>query len=140
MSAGTEATGLGQRACGAAPIGAAVGAPQRYVAPLRGAISKSSSIGPTERVAPAYQGVADNSGHQDPLTKGQAMIAQGREAEDKGNLQSALDCYRKGLKKVIAVLGKLSEDDPRTASTRHMVSEYLERSEKVKRKVDRLPS
>lgn len=75
---------------------------------------------------------------RDALAKGEAMIREGRIAEDRGQLKDAWGSYRKGLRKVIEVLQRLPEDDPRTTQIRHLVTEYLERAEKVKSKLDSL--
>jgi len=71
-------------------------------------------------------------GERDQLAKGQAMIREGRSAENRGDLVQAWQSYRKGLRKVISGLDNLPPDGAQAQQARTLIDEYLERAEQVK--------
>uniref|UniRef100_A0A7S4QT51 RRM domain-containing protein n=1 Tax=Alexandrium monilatum TaxID=311494 RepID=A0A7S4QT51_9DINO len=78
----------------------------------------------------------DPKGLTGRLERGEALIHEGRAAEDKGQMEEAYEKYCRGLQYVLEVMPQLPNDDPQVPSLRQMVSSYLERAERLKDKLE----
>lgn len=70
------------------------------------------------------------------LEKGEALIDEGRVAEDKGQLEDAYKKYCHGLQVVLEVMPQLGDENPRTGPLRTKVASYLERAEGLKERLE----
>lgn len=121
------------RAAGWPPAAASEGAATARRLPTRGARPKSSAAPPRAEAGEARLPPAVQSS----LAKGEAIIRQAREAEDQDQWDQAWDSYNTGLKHMIGeVLPKLPKDSALKATLRRQLSEYLERAERLKEKLD----
>ena len=116
------------------PVRPALPRPSAALAP-RPEPAAAASLAPSGGgAAAAAESRAQDKVNMGSLAKGEALVREGREAEEKGLYDKAWDAYNKGLREVLKALRKLPGDDPRLVEIRQMVTEYLERAEVVKKK------
>eukprot|EP00747_Dinoflagellata_sp_TGD_P207624 gnl/TRDRNA2_/TRDRNA2_81181_c0_seq1.p1 gnl/TRDRNA2_/TRDRNA2_81181_c0~~gnl/TRDRNA2_/TRDRNA2_81181_c0_seq1.p1 ORF type:complete len:399 (-),score=107.45 gnl/TRDRNA2_/TRDRNA2_81181_c0_seq1:66-1262(-) len=117
----------------AAPIAAEQQVPPTPSSQPRGAAAKSKPKRPRPPVE-----VPLPPELQSKLDKGEALIREGRSAEDQQLLDEAYDDYIQGLGLVVEVLVALAAEDPKKGALQQKVGGYIERTIKFKEKRERL--
>jgi len=101
--------------------------------PSRAPAPSTGGSGPADGREPADKKAKLRS----QLERGDALIHEGRAAEDRGALEEAYEKYCKGLQCVLEVMPQLGEDNPQVGQLRGKVSNYLERAERLKEKLEK---
>jgi len=73
------------------------------------------------------------------LERGEALMNEGRAAEEKNQLEEAYEKYCRGLQYVLEVMPQLGEEGGQQNPLRGKVSGYLERAERLKEKLETAP-
>lgn len=70
------------------------------------------------------------------IEKGEALISAGRDADARGVFDEAYEKYCRGLQYILEVMPQLNDKDPDLTPLRSKVSNYLERAEQLKEKLE----